>query len=59
MQVVFLVWVLVLGMKDILWDGGLEQAPGAPVAAVPADSIPAGSDVSAAEGPDSPPPPKP
>ena len=54
MQVVFLVWVLVQGMKDVLWDGGLEQTPVA-AASAPADS----TDVLAAEGPDSPPPPKP
>ncbi len=57
MQVVFLVWALVLGMKDVLWDGVFEAAP---AAAVPASSIPAGStDVSAADGADNPPPPKP
>jgi hypothetical protein len=55
MQVVFLAWILVMGMKDVLWEGGLEQAPVAAPGSTEASSI----DLVAAEGPDSPPPPKP
>ena len=50
MQVLFLAWFVVAGMRDILWDGGLERDD--PATAV----TPASPDVTAAEGPDNPPP---
>lgn len=48
MQVLFLVWLVVAGMKDVLWEGGLEQDA----------SVPSGTtEVVAAEGPVLPPKP--
>lgn len=48
MQVLFLMWLALAGMKDVLWDGGLE-----PAAAAQDDT----TQVDAAEGPVIPPKP--
>lgn len=50
MQVLIALWLLVVGMKDVLWEGGLEADAGAPGGA---------GEVVASEGPVGPPPPKP
>jgi hypothetical protein len=48
MQVLFLMWLALAGMKDVLWEGGLE-----PAAAAAEDT----TTVDAAEGPVFPPKP--
>jgi hypothetical protein len=48
MQVLFVMWLLLAGMKDVLWEGGLEQETTAP-----SDT----SEVFASEGPLNPPKP--
>jgi hypothetical protein len=50
MQVLFVMWLLMVGMKSALWDGLLETSAPAPAKTV---------DVVAAEGPVAPPPPNP
>ena len=50
MQVLFLMWLLLAGMKDVLWGTGHESVVVAPTRT---------TDVDAAEGPLGPPPPKP
>lgn len=48
MQVLFVMWLLLAGMKDVLWEGGLEQVPAAETNT---------SEVFASEGPVNPPKP--
>lgn len=51
MQVLFVMWLLLSGMKDVMWQGGLEEQQA---------SVPSGTtEVVASEGPVGPPPPKP
>jgi len=50
MQVLLVLWLALMGMKDVTWDGVLEKD-----ASVPAET----AEVVAPEGPFNPPPPKP
>ena len=50
MQVLFALWLLMVGMADVLWEGGLETDAAAPTGA---------GEVVASEGPVGPPPPNP
>ena len=50
MQVLFLMWLLMAGMKDVLWGTEREGGEGQPTRT---------TEVDAAEGPVGPPPPKP
>lgn len=50
MQVLFVLWLLVVGMKDVVWDGGPDGTEGSPAGA---------GEVVASEGPIGPPPPRP
>jgi len=51
MQVLLVLWLALMGMKDVTWDGVLEKD-----ASVPASQT---EDVFASDGPLNPPPPKP